>query len=159
MDIDTAWLEEHIFHRPLSSDEKSVLRISIVALQFSKNDHLLSEGDEADGLCFLHSGRAGVHHHSHGQQVRVGEVEEGAQLGDMAFFDGDPYSTTIMAKSDCVVYKIPQSKLEALMAEQHEMAKDIMLNTICRLSGIVRGMNSVNAYSKQYIQGHGRTSR
>jgi len=35
----------------------------------------------------------------------------------------------------------------------HALAKDVMLNTICRLSGIVRGMNTVNAYSQQYIHG------
>ncbi len=153
MDIDFAWLEEHIFHRPLTADEKSALGSSIVSLEFGKNEEMLVEGDHADGLYLLRSGRANVLHDSHGQKVRVGEVTEGAQLGDMAIFDGEPYSTTITARGPCQIYKIPRKDLEALMAAHHDLAKDIMINTIRRLSGIVRGMNTSNAYSQQYIQG------
>lgn len=153
MDIDFDWLEDQIFHRHLNADEKQVLEKSIHFAEYHKGDVLMAEGDRCDGLYLLRSGRAGVHHHSHGQQVRVGEVNEGAQLGDMAFFDNEPYSTTITARGDCLVYKIPRLDLENLMSLHYEMAKDMMINTICRLSGIVRGMNSVNAYSQQYIHG------
>ena len=153
MDIDFDWLEDQIFHRHLSADEKQVLEKSIRFAEFTKGDVLMAEGERCDGLYLLRSGRASVHHHSHGQQVRVGEVTEGAQLGDMAFFDGKPYSTTITAKTDCMAYKIARLELEDLMSLHYEMAKDMMLNTICRLSGIVRGMNTVNAYSQQYIHG------
>jgi len=153
MDIDYGWLEDQIFHRHLNEDEKRVLEKSIRFAEYQKGDVLMAEGERCDGLYLLHSGRAGVHHHSHGQQVRIGEVTEGAQLGDMAFFDGKPYSTTVTARSDCLVYKIARIDLESLMSHHYEMSKDIMLNTIQRLSTIVRGMNSVNAYSQQYIHG------
>ena len=153
MDIDFNWLEDQIFHRHLSSEEKTALNQAIRIAEYGKGDVLMAEGERCDGLYLLRSGRAGVHHHSHGQQVRVGEVDEGAQLGDMAFFDDQPYSTTITARADCLVYKIPRLDLENIMEMYHALAKDVMLNTICRLSGIVRGMNTVNAYSQQYIHG------
>jgi CRP-like cAMP-binding protein len=153
MDIDFEWLENQIFHRKLNEVEKSGLDQTIRIIEFHKHDVMATEGESCDGLYLLYSGRASVYYTSHGVQVRVGEAIEGAQLGDMAFFDGQPYSTTITARVDCVAYKISREDLENVLAYHHEMAKDIMLNTICRLSGIVRGMNSVNAYSQQYIQG------
>jgi len=153
MDIDFEWLENQIFHRKLDDKEKETLAGVISIARFEKKEVMLSEGDRADVLYLLYSGRAGVFYTSHGEMVRVGEATEGAQLGDMAIFDNEPYSTTITAKSDCVAYKIQRADLDDLMKFQHAMAKDFMMNTIRRLSGIVRGMNTVNAYSQQYIQG------
>jgi len=153
MGIDFAWLEDQIFHRKLDEKEKEALSGSVRILEFQRKEVMMEEGEQADGLYLLYSGRAGVFYTSHGEQIRVGEVGEGAQLGDMAIFDNEPYSTTITAKSDCVVYKIPRTEFEVLMSDHHVMARDIMINTIRRLSGIVRGMNSVNAYSQQFIQG------
>ena len=153
MEIDFEWLEEQIFHRKLGKEEKTALAESIHIVEFGKNDNLINEGEHADGLYLLVSGRAGVFHYSHGEMVRVGEVGEGAQLGDMALFDNQPYSTTITAKNDCTAYKIPREVFDELVACQYAMGRDIMMNTIHRLSGIVRGMNTVNAYSQQFIQG------
>lgn len=153
MEIDIAWLEEKIFHRKLDEKERKLLSESIQRLEFAKGDVVMNEGERSDGLYLLYSGRAGVFHDSHGESVRVGEVDSGAQLGDMAIFDDEPYSATITARNDCAIYKIPRQKLDALMGHQHDLAHDIMLNTIRRLSSIVRGMNTVNAYSQQYIRG------
>jgi len=156
MDIDFEWLETHIFHRKLNSEEQDAISVATTVVEFNKGDALITEGERSDALYLLNSGRATVLHHSHSQQVIVGEAVEGAQLGDMAIFDDQPYSTTIMARSTCLVYKIPKQELHALMAEHHEMAKDVMMNTIRRLAGIVRNMNSVNAYSQQYMHGRSR---
>jgi len=153
MDIDFEWLETQIFHRKLNAEEKKALDQSIRVVEYGKKEDMMTEGERTDGLYLLYSGRAGVFHDSHGERVRIGEVSEGAQLGDMAIFDDEPYSATITAKSDCVTYKIPRKELDVLMGYHHELARDIMVNTIHRLSGIVRSMNTVNAYSQQYIQG------
>jgi CRP-like cAMP-binding protein len=153
MEVDFEWIEANIFHRSLNKEEKNELSKSITVVEFNKSDVLITEGEPSDALYLLHSGKASVQHNSHGQQVTVGEAGEGAQLGDMAIFDDQLYSTTITARSEGVVYKIPRQELNSLMSEHPDMAKDIMMNTIRRLAGIVRSMNSVNAYSQQYIHG------
>ncbi len=153
MDIDFKWFEDNVFHRYLNMDEQNVLSRSVHIAEFRKGDVLIAEGEHCDGLYLLYSGRASVLHSSHGEKVRVSEVGEGAQLGDMAIFDDALSSATITALSDCVAYKLPRHALDHLMAYRHEMAKDIMMNTIRQLSAIVRSMNSSNAYSLQYIYG------
>ena len=153
MEIDFEWLEDNMFHRHLDTSEQNVLTQSLRVVEFKKGDVLITEGEHCDGLYLLYSGRAGVLYDSHGEKVRVSEVGEGAQLGDMAIFDDEVSSATITALSDCVVYKFPRQALSHLMAYRHDMAKDIMMNTIRQLAGVVRGMNSSNAYSQQYIYG------
>jgi hypothetical protein len=39
------------------------------------------------------------------------------------------------------------------MADHPDMARDIMMNTIRQLAGIIRNMNRSNAYTQQYIYG------
>jgi CRP-like cAMP-binding protein len=153
MEINFKWLEDHIFHRHLDVDEQNVLAQSIHISEFKKGDVLIEEGEHSDGLYLLYSGRAGVLHNSHGEKVRVSEVGESAQLGDMAIFDDEPSSATITARGECVAYKLPRQTLGNLMADHPDMAKDIMMNTIRQLAGIIRNMNSSNAYTQQYIYG------
>jgi len=153
MEIDYEWLEDHIFHRHLDTGEQNVLAQSIRISEFGKGDVLIEEGEHSDGLYLLYSGRAGVLHDSHGEKVKVSEVGEGTQLGDMAIFDDEPASATVTALEDCVAYKLPRQALGHLMAYRRDMAKDIMMNTIRQLAGIVRGMNGSNAYTQQYIYG------
>ena len=153
MDINFEWLEDRIFHRHLSTAERSVLATDMHVSEFKKGDVLIGEGDHSDGLYLLYSGRAGIQHDSHGEKVRVSEVGEGAQLGDMAIFDDEPSSATVTALGECVAYKLSRRALGNLMADHPDMAKDIMMNTIRQLAGIIRSMNSANAYTQQYIYG------
>ncbi|MFC1567871.1 Crp/Fnr family transcriptional regulator [Pseudomonadota bacterium] len=153
MEIDFEWLADHIFHRHLDADEQAVLAQSILISEFKKGDVLIAEGEHSDGLYLLYSGRAAVLRSSHGEKVRVSEVGEGAQLGDMAIFDDEPSSATITALGECVAYKLSRQALGQLMAYHHDMAKDIMMNTIRQLAGIIRKMNSSSAYAQQYIHG------
>jgi len=153
MEIDYEWLEDHIFHRHLDTGEQNVLAQSIRISDFKKGDVLIEEGEHSDGLYLLYSGRAGVLHNSHGENVQVCEVGEGTQLGDMAIFDDELASATVTALAPCVAYKLSRQALGHLMAYRRDMAKDIMMNTIRQLAGIVRGMNSSNAYTQQHIYG------
>jgi len=153
MEVNFEWLEDHIFHRHLDTDEQNVLAQSIQVSEFKKGDVLIEEGEHSDGLYLLYSGRAGVLRDSHGERVRVSEVGEGAQLGDMAIFDDEPSSATVTALGECVAYKLSRQALGHLMANQPDMAKDIMMNTIRQLAGIIRKMNSSNAYTQQFIYG------
>ncbi|MDX8404460.1 MAG: cyclic nucleotide-binding domain-containing protein [Mariprofundaceae bacterium] len=153
MEINFEWLEDQIFHRHLDADERQALDKAIHISEFGKGDELIAEGEHCDGMYLLYSGCASVFHDSHGQAVRVSNVNEGAQLGDMAFFDETVSSATVKAIEPCVAYKIPRQALSHLMSFHHLMAKDIMMNTIRQLANVVRGMNSSNAYSQQYIYG------
>ncbi len=150
--IDFDWLEEHVFHRTLEYGEKSVLEQMVRIEQYRKNDCIIREGEEVDGLFLLREGGVAISHASHGEKIRVGELHEGAQLGDMSLFDAGPASATVTALGDCVIFRLPAKAMAHLLAYRRELARDIMMNTIRQLSSALRQMNQFNAYAHQYMQ-------
>lgn len=152
MHIDFDWLEAHTFHRPLSIEERQLLEQHIRIEHAQKGDLLMREGEINDGIGLLRQGYAVVMHESHGEQVRIGDIREGAQFGDMSTFSGTPPSASIIAREASVIYRISHSALEQVI-NAGRLGQDIMSNTIRQLAGIVRTMNDSNAYTQQYIYG------
>jgi len=151
--IDMTWIEERVFKRILSAEEKNVLRSLAKIQTFARGEVLIHEGDEAAGLFLIYSGQVGLEHEKHGQPVRIATLEVGAQLGDMAMFNGETASATAKALKDCVVYTLPVEAMQYVMENCADLSKGLMLNTIRNLASAVRGMNGFNAYAHQYIQG------
>jgi len=151
--IDYEWLEEHVFHRTLEFGEKTVLEQMVRVEQYQKNDRIINEGETVDGLFLLREGAVAISHASHGENVRVGELHEGAQLGDMSLFDAGEASATVTALGDCTVFRLPSKAMAHLLAYRRDLARDIMVNTIRQLSSALRQMNQFNAYAHQFMQG------
>ncbi len=153
MGIDMAWLEEHIFHRSLSSDDKVILKGLIETLHYAKGEMILTEGQEPEGLFVLLSGSVLLEHEKNGQKVRIAKLEEGAQFGDMSLFDGSKASVSVRASEACVLYKFSQKSMHYMMEYRQSLSNDIMLNTIRSLAQAIRQMNDSQAYTSQYLQG------
>jgi len=151
MKVDLQWLEDCVFKRPLETGEANLLEQSIRIESHEKGEVLIREGQNCDGLYFIHSGRVGIYHNNHGEEVRISEACEGAQLGDMASFGDGISSATVKTIEPCVIYKLPQQPLIHLMTYRQRLAKDLMMNTIRQLAGVIRNMNRSTAYSQQYI--------
>jgi len=153
MDIDMAWLEEHLFHRSLSSDDKRILKGLVEKRCYEKGDVILEENQEPEGLFILRAGTVALEHEKNGQQVRIAKLEEGSQFGDMSLFDDAKTSVTIKATADCTLYLFSQKSMTYMMEYRQSLSNDIMLNTIRSLAQAIRQMNDAQAYTSQYIQG------
>jgi len=153
MDIDMTWLEEHLFHRTLSSDDKSILKGLVESRSYEKGALILEENHEPEGLFILKSGSVALEHQKNGQHVRIAKLEEGSQFGDMSLFDNAAASVTIKAVTDCQLYLFSQKSMQYMMEYRQSLSNDIMLNTIRSLAQAIRQMNDAQAYTSQYIQG------
>jgi len=153
MNSNITWLEEKIFHRPLTDDEKHILEELLQTQHFNKGDIIIEEGQAADGLFILASGAVALEHQKHGQSVRLANLEAGSQLGDMSSFNGEPASATAKALEASEVYHFPQASIQYMMEHSQGLSRDIMLNTIRNLGKAVRQMNDSQALTQQYIQG------
>lgn len=151
MKVDLQWLEDCVFKRPLETGEAHLLEQSLRIESREKGEILICEGQPCDGLYFIHSGRVGIYHNNHGEDVRISEAGEGAQLGDMASFGDGIASATVKTIEPCVIYKLPQRALIHLMTYRQRLARDMMMNTIRHLAEVIRNMNRSTAYSQQYI--------
>jgi len=153
MDINMTWLEEHIFHRALSSDDKIILKGLIETSHYSKGEVILEEGQEPEGLFVLLSGSVVLEHQKNGQKVRIATLEEGAQFGDMSLFEGGTTSVSVRAREACTLYRFSQKSMHYMMEYRQSLSNDIMLNTIRSLAQAIRQMNDTQAYTTQYMQG------
>jgi len=153
MGIDFKWLEDKIFSRNLSEQERDTLQRMITIERFAKGDVIIMQHDAGGRLYLLRSGSVDVIVGFNGESLKLADQGEGAQLGDMSFIDDAEASASIIAKEDCVAYRLTRDALSQLFASQHCMAKDIMFSMMKNMSGKLRNMNQNNAASMQYIQG------
>ncbi|MDQ6991825.1 MAG: cyclic nucleotide-binding domain-containing protein [Mariprofundaceae bacterium] len=153
MDINMAWLEENLFHRTLSSDDKHILKDLIESKSYNKGDMILEEDQEPEGLFILEHGQVALEHQKNGQHVRIAKLEEGSQFGDMSLFDDEKTSVSIKALEACTLYLFSQKSMTYMMEYRQSLSNDIMLNTIRSLAQAIRQMNDAQAYTSQYLQG------
>lgn len=153
MDIERTWLEEHLFHRKLTPDDQRILKGLIESRSYVKNDIIIEENQEPEGLFILRTGSVILEHQKNGQQVRIAKLEEGSQFGDMSLFDDTKTSVTIKANEACTLYVFSQKSMQYMMEYRQSLSNDIMLNTIRSLAQAIRQMNDAQAYTSQYIQG------
>jgi len=153
MNINMAWLEEHLFHRTLSSDDKRILLGLVEQKDYKKGDMILEEGQEPEGLFILKTGSVALEHQKNGQQTRIAKLEEGSQFGDMSLFDQATASVSIKALEACSLYLFSKKSMTYMMEYRQSLSNDIMLNTIRSLAQAIRQMNDAQAYTSQYIQG------
>jgi len=153
MTINMTWLEDNLFHRTLSYQEKEVLKGLIHIEMYHKGDLIIHENQHVDGLFILNTGRVALEHQKHAQAIRLATLEAGAQLGDMSLFNGGQASATVKALESCEIYHISQQSMQYMMKYRQDLTQDIMQNTIRSLAKAIRQMNDKQAYTQQYMQG------
>lgn len=153
MHIDFGWLEEHIFRRPLSSFEKAILAELIEFVEFRPGAAMLMQDEPGDALYLLYAGKADVLMRFDGDEVRLGRVGEGAQIGDMSLIDAQFASATVRASERCTAYRLGRDAMSRLFLSHHDLARDLLFNTIRGMAGIIRNMNQSAAATQSYIRG------
>ncbi|MDQ6957629.1 MAG: cyclic nucleotide-binding domain-containing protein [Mariprofundaceae bacterium] len=153
MAIDFNWLEEYIFHRTLTEDEKYNLETFITIETFKNGTSIVVENEPAGALYLLRHGEVDVVLQFNGETVHIASAGEGSQLGDMAFLDDATATATLIAKKDCVTYKITRKAIANLFARHQAVARDLLFNTLANMSSNLRELNFSNAAATQYIRG------
>ena len=152
--VDIEWMEDVIFRRLLDYGEKGLLERSIEIHRFTEGETIIEQGATAKGLFFLKKGAVLLYVDDDNERVCVGELATGAQLGDMAMFEGVKTSATVIAANDCEAYFLPKTSVIHLMTFRRELARDIMMKTIRQLSASIRHMNQFNAQAHHFIHEH-----
>lgn len=150
--VDIEWIEDFIIQRHLDYGEKALFERSIEIREYQQGEVIIEQGEVAQGLFFLKKGVVSMHVKGLSDSVCVGRMEEGAQLGDMALFDGVRASATVRADENCEVYFLPRNTVIHLLTFRRDLSRDIMMKTIRQLSGALRHMNQFNAQAHHYIQ-------
>jgi len=109
--IDFEWLEEKIFYRALSNEEKASIPRLVLAHRFKKGEKVTIETRGSDGCIYIiRSGSIKLIIELDDGATHQTELSEGAQIGDLAFI-GDQATIAIEITEEVVAYSIYRASL------------------------------------------------
>jgi predicted acylesterase/phospholipase RssA/CRP-like cAMP-binding protein len=112
----------------LGLDEAAVRELEgqVEWLVLHRGDVLIRQGERADSLFMLISGRLQVYREqASGEMVPIAETAAGETIGEMAFFTGEPRSATVSAIRDSVVVRLPHTVFEGLIASRPAVVRQV----------------------------------
>lgn len=115
----------------LSGDEREALAQAASVVAVSRGDVLIREGDQADALYLVASGR--FHVHLKARDEIVAEIGPGEPIGELAFFAGGTRSASVIAARDGSVLKLTRERYEELIARMPSLAEHLMRSMARRL--------------------------
>src|SRR5262245_41423247 len=87
--------------RLLSDDARALVVNSVVPASFSFGTVIAREGDRADTLYLIVSGRARLlKQGEHGEELSLGLLRAGDSFGEAEILDGSPRPSTVRASTD-----------------------------------------------------------
>ncbi len=126
--------------RGLSEEEWNQVAPLLNGHCYPKDAYIFFQGDPPAALYIVWMGRVKlVRHTSHGRDVVMEVLGPGQLIGEMAIFDGRPYSMTAVTLEDVAVVSIARNDFFALL----ERFPSISLGVISELSRRLRVVNDL----------------
>ncbi len=91
-----------------------------------RGEEVVREGDPSDALFVLVEGRCEVVR----EGARVGELVAGGTFGELGVLDGAPRAATVRTLVPCVLLRVPQAELDALLDESPELARSVIRHLV-----------------------------
>jgi CRP/FNR family cyclic AMP-dependent transcriptional regulator len=90
--------------------------------------NVCKEGSPGDNMFILVEGRVNiVKEDVEGHRKVVAAISKGKSFGEMALFDGEPRSATVMAAVDSTMLVLSKENLERLLDEHPRMGSKLLL--------------------------------
>jgi CRP-like cAMP-binding protein len=120
-----AWLAKSFGrtdYLPLSRDDLEALMAAGEPVEKYPGTHLFREGEPADAAFILEEGDVELYRGAKSSHRIVGRVHEGAVIGDIAMFQGEPYISSARAIGNVVAYRFDRNKLLPVLMEHPVIA-------------------------------------
>jgi CRP-like cAMP-binding protein len=100
--------KESAFH-DLTADDFDKIRALASPKRFRKDELVFSEGDVADNIYFIESGKVSVRIQKFADQEEIATLGPGEYFGEMAFFDNGKRNASIIALTDANLLSVSSS--------------------------------------------------
>jgi NTE family protein len=121
--------------RDLPAAQLAELEQRLITLPVPRGTVLMRQGDAADALYLVASGRFAVEVDGH----RVAEIGSGSPIGEIAFFADGRRTATVTALRDSIVLKLPRADFVALTERHPVILKPIAVTLARRLADTLAG--------------------
>ena len=121
--------------RGVSREALATLAQEIEWLSLPSGCQLFAQGDQADGLYVVLTGRLGVFRtEPDGQQRLVNETVTGDAVGEMALLLGEPRSASVVALRDSELLRLRREAFEILLDRQPQLVLQLTRQLAGRLA-------------------------
>ncbi len=111
----------------LSDEQIGLLTKRAAVRTYPKNAIIVSEGDEGNSLFVIQSGSVKAFlSDENGKEVVLSTQREGEYFGDLALFDDEPRSASVMALEPCKVMIITKAQLREAITEDPEIGFSLL---------------------------------
>ena len=152
------FLKQHHLAQSLTISEIQILAEYVTHAQFHMDQVIAEWGTLGEALFFCVKGEmAIVHHTADGDEVEVVRVRDGEMAGEMSFFDRQPRSARILAKSDDTqVLVLTRARYQRLKVEKPYITVNILEQAIISLDHLFRHLSQDYTGFSTYIYGNGK---
>ncbi len=152
------FLKQHHLAQSLTISEVQTLAEYVTHAQFHMDQVIAEWGTLGEALFFCVKGEmAIVHHTADGDEVEVVRVVMGRWLERCPFFDRQPRSARILAKSDDTqVLVLTRARYQRLKVEKPYITVNILEQAIISLDHLFRNLSQNYTDFSTYIYGKGK---
>ena len=123
-------------------------------VSFQKGQIIADIGEVGEALYFVIHGDAALMLEAEGEKVEIGHASEGELIGSMSFFDREPRSVRLMAKSeDTQLLRLPRVMYLRLRVEHPFIAVNLLEDAIISLDALFRRVSADVATFSRYVYG------
>ncbi len=121
----------------LPAEEQRLLESRLEPLQLTRGELLIRQGEEADALYLVVSGRFQVLRHDH--TAPIAQIGAGSPIGEIAFFAGGRRTASVQAERDSLVLKLTREDFDQLAARAPGVWPAIVATLAQRLADTTSG--------------------
>ena len=125
-------LDEVEIFRDLEPGERAKLAAELDTLNLRRGDVLVRQGEMADALYVVVTGRFAVT--VDGRRQMIAEVGPGQPIGEMAFLAGGPRTATVTALRDSAVLRLGRREFEELSARSPSIQRTLIVTLARRVA-------------------------
>ena len=122
--------------KSLSGDERAALEARLAPIAVARGACLVTEGEAADALYVVVSGRFAVE--VSGSPGPVAEIAQGSTIGEIAFFTDGPRTATVSAIRDSVVVRLTRDDFDAISTRSPAIWRSVTATLARRLADETR---------------------
>lgn len=127
--------------RDLTADQLAALQARVAKLPLVRGEVLVRQGDPADALYVVVSGR--FHVHVRGREAPVAEIGPGMPIGEIAFLAGGERTATVSAVRDSHVLRLGREEFEDLCLRAPHIWRTLTATLASRLADQTAGRRDV----------------
>ncbi|OGQ89083.1 MAG: hypothetical protein A2289_25400, partial [Deltaproteobacteria bacterium RIFOXYA12_FULL_58_15] len=111
--------------RPLDGNQRKTLIEKFKSREVDANEMLLEQGQKADGLYTLLSGRVEVSFEKDGQRHVLAQLKEGEVFGEMEMLNNEPIFANIKTIRKSIVLKLPRRTFAEIVSTHPQLVAHI----------------------------------